>query len=423
MLALRFASLTSTARSAGTPKRFASTFYNKIQKAPEDPILGVSVAFNKDTSPKKINLGVGAYRDDDGKPLVLQCIRKAEKILLDKALDHEYLPIGGLAPFNKAAAQLLLGADSPVISEGRVVTVQALSGTGALRIGAAFLGRFYKSPVLMPNPTWGNHIPIFADSGLTDQRQYKYYDAKTISLDFKGMIQDIKGAPNGSVLLLHACAHNPTGVDPTMEQWAEVSKVAKERQHLVFFDAAYQGFASGDPNKDAAPVRHFIKDGHDIMFAQSFAKNFGLYGERAGAFSIVCNSKEQAEIVESQLKVLIRPMYSNPPLYGARLVHTVLSDAELNKLWHSEVKGMADRIITTRHKLVAALKREGSTKNWKHIIDQIGMFCFSGLTPAQVEKITKDYHVYLTSNGRISMAGVGSKNVDYLAHAMHQVTK
>jgi aspartate aminotransferase len=414
----------SVVPAAPARRAYASKFYNKIQMAPDDPILGVSIAFNKDPSPNKINLGVGAYRDDNGKPEVLKCVRKAEELIANKKMDHEYLPIVGHVEFNKLARNLLLGEDNVAIKDGRVVTVQALSGTGALRIGAAFLGRFYnQKPIFMSDPTWGNHIPIFKDAGIADQKTYRYYDPKTISLDFKGMAEDIKKAPEGSILLLHACAHNPTGVDPNQQQWAEISKIAKDKQHLCFFDVAYQGFASGSPEKDAGPVRQFIADGHDVMFSQSFAKNFGLYGERVGAFSVVCNSKDEAAIVESQLKVLIRPMYSNPPLYGARLVHAILSDAELSKLWRSEVKGMADRIIGVRHKLVAALKKEGSTKNWQHIIDQIGMFCFSGLTPAQVDKIIGEHHVYLTKNGRISMAGVGSKNVDYLARAMHLVTK
>ena len=269
-----------------------------------------------------------------------------------------------------------------------------------------------------PKPTWGNHIPIFKDSGVGDQKEYRYYDPKTIALDFKGLTEDINKAPNGAIMLFHACAHNPTGVDPTMEQWKEISAICKKKEHLVFFDSAYQGFASGDPVKDALPVRHFVADGHNILFSQSFAKNFGLYGERIGAFSVIGANKAEAEILESQIKVLVRPMYSNPPLHGARIVHTILSTPELNQLWHKEVKGMADRIIGVRHKLVAALKREGSQKNWQHIINQIGMFCFSGLTEPQVAKITSDYHIYLTKNGRISMAGVTSHNVDWLAHAV-----
>lgn len=223
--------------------------------------------------------------------------------------------------------------------------------------------------------------------------------------------------------MLHACAHNPTGVDPNLEQWAELSALVKKRNLFPYFDMAYQGFASGDINRDAQAVRMFIKDGHKICLAQSFAKNMGLYGERAGAFTIIGETKEEAAKVMSQLKILIRAMYSNPPINGARIVAEILSDPTLRSDWLKEVKGMADRIISVRTKLRDNLKKEGSTKSWQHITDQIGMFCYTGMSPDQVEKLTKDHSVYLTKDGRISMAGVTSKNVEYLAHAMHAVTK
>lgn len=229
--------------------------------------------------------------------------------------------------------------------------------------------------------------------------------------------------PEKSIILLHACAHNPTGVDPNPEQWAELSAVVKKRNLFPFFDMAYQGFASGDIDKDAHAVRLFLKEGHKIALAQSFAKNMGLYGERAGAFSIIADNKDEAAKVLSQIKILIRAMYSNPPINGARIVYEILGDAKLRTEWLQEVKGMADRIISVRTKLRDNLKKEGSTKNWQHITDQIGMFCYTGMTPEQVEKLIKEHSVYLTKDGRISMAGVTSKNVEYLAHAMHQVTK
>jgi len=402
--------------------RYASRWAH-VEKGPEDPILGVSVAFNKDTHEKKMNLGVGAYRDDNGKPYVLESVKAAEKKIVDGKLDHEYLPIGGLASFNKAAVSLALGENNPYIKDKKYVTVQTLSGTGALRVGAAYLGRFYpKSTVFLPDPTWGNHIPIFKDSGV-QIKNYRYYNPKNFGLDLEGLLADLKAAPEGSVILLHACAHNPTGVDPTLDQWKQISKVCKERNHFPFFDCAYQGFASGDPEKDVAAVRYFIEDGHQIALCQSFAKNFGLYGERIGAFTLLASSPTEAEAIESQLKILIRPMYSNPPIYGARLVNTILTDPALTSQWRKEVKGMADRIITMREALVKNLKELGSTRDWSHITRQIGMFCFSGLTPEQVDKITKDWHVYLTRNGRISMAGITSHNVKYFAQAIHDVTK
>jgi len=414
-------------RAASYARSFATnahkTRWSHVEKGPDDPILGVTEAFKKDTHEKKMNLGVGAYRDDNNKPHILPSVKAAEKKIMDSNLDHEYLPIIGLADFNKAAISLALGKDHPYLKEKKYTTIQTLSGTGALRVGAAFLGRFLpNSTVYLPTPTWGNHNPIFLDSGCKIA-SYRYYNPSNFGLDIDGLLADIKAAPEGSVILLHACAHNPTGVDPNIEQWRQISRACKERNHFVFFDCAYQGFASGDPEKDVAAVRLFIEDGHEIALCQSFAKNFGLYGERIGAFSLLASSPTEAQYIESQLKILVRPMYSNPPIYGARLVSTILNDPALTEQWRVDVKGMADRIITMRHELVKNLKQLGSTKDWSHIINQIGMFCFSGLTPEQVDKITKEWHVYLTRNGRISMAGITSHNVKYLAQAIHDVTK
>lgn len=391
---------------------------------PPDAILGVTEAFKKDTNPKKINLGVGAYRDDNGKPYVLPSILKAEDKLRAKNLDKEYLPISGQADFCKLSIQLALGDDSQHVANGLNVTTQGISGTGSLRIGAAFINGFFPGPkvVYLPTPSWGNHTPIFKHSGV-DVKSYAFFDPKTCGFDFQGTLNDINKMPEKSVILLHACAHNPTGVDPNFEQWKELSALIKKKNLFPFFDMAYQGFASGDCTKDAQAVRYFVNEGHCIALAQSYAKNMGLYGERAGAFSIITDNKEEAAKVMSQIKIIIRPMYSNPPLHGARLVTEVLSDQELRKQWLGEVKGMADRIISVRTKLRDNLKKEGSSLNWSHITDQIGMFCFTGMKPDQVARITKDFSIFLTKDGRISMAGVTSKNVEYLAHAMHEVTK
>ncbi|KAK7913059.1 hypothetical protein WMY93_013270 [Mugilogobius chulae] len=366
---------------------------------PPDPILGVTEAFKKDTNPKKMNLGVGAYRDDQGKPFVLSCVRKAEALIASKQLDKEYLPIGGLGEFTKACAQLALGADNEVLKTGRSITVQTISGTGSLRIGANFLSRFHTGPkdVYLPKPSWGNHTPIFRDAGM-QLKAYRYYDPSTCGFDFNGALEDISKIPEQSVILLHACAHNPTGVDPRQEQWKEIAEVVKKRNLLVFFDMAYQGFAI-------------------------LAKNMGLYGERVGGFSVVCSNTDEAKRVESQLKILIRPIYSNPPMNGARIATTILNTPDLYSLWLEEVHGMANRIIKMREQLVAGLKKEGSSHNWQHVIDQIGMFCFTGLKPEQVERLTKEFSVYMTKDGRISMAGVSSGNVEYLAQAIHAVTK
>uniref|UniRef100_A0A673VKR7 Aspartate aminotransferase n=1 Tax=Suricata suricatta TaxID=37032 RepID=A0A673VKR7_SURSU len=359
----------------------ASSWWTHVEMGPPDPILGVTEAFKRDTNSKKMNLGVGAYRDDNGKPYVLPSVRK-------------------------------------------YVTVQTISGTGALRIGASFLQRFFKfsRDVFLPKPSWGNHTPIFRDAGM-QLHGYRYYDPKTCGFDFTGAIEDISKMPQQSVLLLHACAHNPTGVDPRPEQWKEIATVVKKNNLFAFFDMAYQGFASGDGNKDAWAVRHFIEQGINVCLCQSYAKNMGLYGERVGAFTVVCKDADEAKRVESQLKILIRPMYSNPPINGARIASTILMSPDLRKQWLQEVKGMADRIISMRTQLVSNLKKEGSSHNWQHITDQIGMFCFTGLKPEQVERLTKEFSIYMTKDGRISVAGVTSGNVGYLAHAIHQVTK
>jgi len=339
-------------------------------------------------------------------------------------MDKEYLGIGGLGEFSKACAQLALGDDNEVLKSGRNITVQTISGTGSLRIGANFLSRHHAGPrdVYLPKPSWGNHTPIFRDAGM-QLKAYRYYDPATCGFDFKGALEDISQIPEKSVILLHACAHNPTGVDPRPEQWKELSDLIKKRDLLVFFDMAYQGFASGDIDKDAWAVRHFIEQGHNVVLSQSFAKNMGLYGERVGGFSVVCNDAEEAKRVESQLKILIRPIYSNPPMNGARIAATILNTPELRALWLEEVHDMANRIIKMREMLVSGLTKEGSSKNWQHVIDQIGMFCFTGLKPEQVERMTKEFSVYFTKDGRISMAGVTSGNVGYLAQAIHAVTK
>jgi len=402
----------------------AASFWSDVPMGPPDAILGVSEAFKKDPSKTKMNLGVGAYRDDAGQPFVLPSVHKAEQNIMAKNLNKEYAAIGGEPEFCAEAAKLAFGDNSPVIKEGLNVTMQGISGTGSLRIGAELLAKHYplNRTIYLPKPSWGNHTPIFKFSGF-DVAGYTYYDAKTCGLDFAGAMKDISAIPEGSVILLHACAHNPTGVDPSLEQWKEMSAVIKQRNLLPYFDMAYQGFASGDVDKDAAALRYFVDEGHTVLLAQSFAKNMGLYGERAGAFTVCCSSQEEAARVESQCKILIRPMYSNPPRHGARLAAEILTNPGLKAEWLVDVKGMADRIIAMRTQLKAGLEKEGSTLNWQHITDQIGMFCFTGMTQDQVAEITRNHSVYLTKDGRISMAGITSGNVSYLAAAMHAVTK
>lgn len=402
-----------------TIARSASTWAN-VPQGPPDAILGITEAFKADSFDKKINLGVGAYRDDAGKPFVLPSVRAAEDKVVAARLNKEYAGITGVPEFTKAAAELAYGKGSSALD--RLAITQSISGTGALRIAAAFLARHYPGAktIYIPNPSWANHGAIFNDSGLQVQK-YRYYNKDTIGLDFEGMLADIKTAPKGSIFLFHACAHNPTGVDPTQEQWKEISKAVADAGHFSFFDMAYQGFASGDINKDAFAVRHFVEQGHNIILAQSFAKNMGLYGERVGAFSIVAENAEERKRIDSQIKILVRPMYSNPPIHGARIASEILNNPALYNQWLSEVKEMADRIITMRALLKDNLEKLGSKHDWSHITSQIGMFAYTGLTPEQMDALAKENSVYATRDGRISVAGITSGNVGRLAESIFKV--
>ncbi|KAF2228214.1 mitochondrial aspartate aminotransferas-like protein, partial [Elsinoe ampelina] len=421
---------TQTLALRGQAIRAASVWAN-VQQGPPDAILGITEAFKADKNSEKINLGVGAYRDDQGKPYVLPSVKSAESKVVQGNLDKEYAGITGVPDFTKAAAILAYGADSSAIKDGRVAITQSISGTGALRIGGEFLARFHPSKsIYIPTPSWANHKAVFTDSGLKVE-QYRYYNKETIGLDFEGMVEDIKKMPKNSIVLLHACAHNPTGVDPTEEQWRAISDAVKEGGHYPFFDMAYQGFASGDTDKDAYALRYFIKEGHEVALSQSFAKNMpfsssltshqGLYGERVGAFSIVCADSSEKARVDSQIKILVRPLYSNPPVHGARIASTILNDPSLNKQWLGEVKGMADRIIKMRALLKGNLEKLGSKHDWSHITDQIGMFAYTGLTPEQMTTLAKEHSVYATKDGRISVAGITSANVGRLAEAIYKV--
>ncbi|KAL1325353.1 hypothetical protein HN51_035416 [Arachis hypogaea] len=402
--------------------RFMSSWFRSIEPAPKDPILGVTEAFLADQSPNKVNVGVGAYRDDNGKPVVLECVREAEKRIAGSQF-MEYLPIGGSIKMVEESLKLAYGENSEFIKDKRIGAVQALSGTGACRLFAAFQHRFHpNSQIYIPVPTWANHHNIWRDAGVP-MKTFRYYHPETRGLDFSGLMEDIKNAPDGSFFLLHACAHNPTGVDPSEEQWREISSLIKVKGHFPFFDMAYQGFASGDPERDAKAIRIFLEDGHLIGLAQSYAKNMGLYGQRVGCLSVLCEDEKQAVAVKSQLQLLARPMYSNPPVHGALIVSTVLGDPELKNLWLKEVKVMADRIIGMRATLRENLEKLGSPLPWQHITNQIGMFCYSGLTPEQVDRMTSEFHIYMTRNGRISMAGLNTGNVGYVANAIHEVTK
>ncbi|KAG2302709.1 hypothetical protein Bca4012_061036 [Brassica carinata] len=394
--------------------------FSNIVPAPEDPILTVYFASRDDPSPLKLNLSGGSYRSEEEKPLVLQVVRRAEQQLAnDMSRDKEYLSLDGLAEFNKLSAKLILGDDSSAVKKNSVVTIQCLSGTGSLRVGAEFLAKHNQERVIfVSNPTWGNHPNIFSLAGLSVE-YYRYYDPKTRGLDFKGMLVDLGAAPSGAIVVLQACAHNPTGVDPTLEQWEQIRQVVRSKSLLPFFDNAYQGFASGNLESDAQAVRMFVADGGDCLIAQSFAKNMGLYGERIGALTIVCTSEDVAKKVKSQLLLVVRPMYLSPPIHGASIVTTILKKSDMYNDWTVELKGMANRILSMRKQLYEALQARGTPGDWSHIIRQIGMFSFTGLNEKQVRFIAKEYHIYMNYDGRVSIAGLSSKTVSQLADAIH----
>mmetsp|Transcript_24634 Transcript_24634/g.49142 ORF Transcript_24634/g.49142 Transcript_24634/m.49142 type:complete len:441 (-) Transcript_24634:88-1410(-) len=412
--------------STVTKTDMSPSYLSNVPEGPPDAILGIAEAFKSCTDERKVNVCVGAYRDSTGKPWILPSVRKAEeRLLVDPTVNKEYAPIAGDAKYVDLALGFAYGTDADMT---KLAGVQTLSGTGACRVGGHFLSKFVpkpegmdKVPIYIPNPTWGNHIAIFNNCGM-DVRRYRYYNSKTNRLDYDGLIEDLKEAPEGSVILLHACAHNPTGCDPTMEQWKDISDLIKSKKHHCFFDSAYQGFASGDAEADASALRLFVSEGHNVVLAQSFAKNFGLYGERTGTLSVVCNSLEERSAVMSQLKLIIRPMYSSPPIHGSSIVKTVLTDEELTAEYYDNCKEMATRINAMRVKLVEVLKEVGSDHDWSHVTEQIGMFAYTGMNSDMCDELTSKYSIFLTRDGRISLAGLNDGNIEYVAKAVHDVT-
>ncbi|SAL96163.1 hypothetical protein [Absidia glauca] len=402
----------------------ASIFQN-VPQAPADVIFSLTSNYKADTHPQKINVGVGAFRTDELKPYVLPVVKKADAILFnDASLDHEYQPIAGQPSYTKAASKLILGKESPAIAEGRVGAVQTISGTGANHTGAAFLATHYKGSgkCYISKPTWANHRNIFEGVGFQVE-EYAYWDPVTKGLNYDGMIKAIQDAPNNSIFIIHACAHNPTGVDPTQEQWKGIAEAMRAKGHFPFFDCAYQGFASGDLDRDAWSVRYFVEQGFELFVAQSFAKNFGLYGERAGNLTFVCKTPQDTQRVLSQLEKLQRSEISNPPAYGSRIVDIVLNDDALYAEWEDNLKYMSSRIIDMRKALYQHLLDLKTPGSWNHIVDQIGMFSFTGLKTPQVKVLVEKYHIYLTDNGRISMAGLSNSNVEYFAKAVDDVVR
>jgi len=422
---MKFSLVTLVTLLATSAKAFSMTapktsYLADIPMGAPDAILGIAENFKACTDPNKVNVCVGAYRDENGKPWILPSVKSAEKLMMDNAAEtKEYATIVGDAAYVEQAIKFAYGQDADMST---IAAAQTLSGTGACCIGGQFLANFYPiKKIYLPDPTWGNHIAIFENCGLEVER-YRYYDRATNSLNLDGMIEDVKNAPDGAVVLLHACAHNPTGCDPTKEQWATISDLVKEKNLQVFFDSAYQGFASGDAEADAFALRYFVEQGHNVMLAQSFAKNFGLYGERCGTLSFITNDADEKERVMSQVKRIIRPMYSSPPIHGSSIVRTVLTNEELTKQYYEECAFMANRIGSMRQLLVDELKKAGSTHDWSHITSQIGMFAFTGMSSAMCDVLTAEHFIFLTRDGRISLAGLNENNVEYVAKAVHAVT-
>ncbi|CAG9854928.1 unnamed protein product [Phyllotreta striolata] len=398
------------------------SWFSEIELGPPVEVFALIKAYNEDNFEQKVNLSVGAYRTAEGKPWLLPVVKEASiKLVNDATLNKEYLPILGLESFSNAATNLLLGVDSPAIIEKRAFGVHSLSGTGSLRVGAEFLARVLGKKIFYySKPTWENHILLFKNAGFEEGREYRYWDNNTRSLDFDGMIQDLRNAPTGSVIILHAVAHNPTGIDPTVEQWDQIANVVKERRLFPFFDCAYQGFASGDVAKDAYSVRRFASLGFEFFCAQSFAKNFGLYNERVGNLTVVVNNPSVIPAIKSHLTIIVRGMYSNPPAHGARIVEAVLRDPVMYEKWQDHIKTMSSRIIEMRKELRRSLEHLGTPGEWNHLTEHIGMFSYTGLTESQVERMIRNHHVYMLRSGRISMAGLNPSNVYYVAKSIHE---
>ncbi|KAH9418271.1 Golgi Transport [Dermatophagoides pteronyssinus] len=397
--------------------------FSCVESAPPVAIFALSKAYREDPHPKKVDLGIGAYRTNEAKPWVLPVVRKAEDaIFKDENLNHEYLGQLGMESFTQLATKMLLGEDSPALKEQRAFGVQSLSGTGALRIGSEFLKKCAGfQTVYVSKPSWPNHHLVLKNAGFTDVRTYRYWDGKNRSLDFDGMLEDLIQAPEDSVVILHVCAHNPTGVDPTVEQWNEIANVIEKKRLFTFFDCAYQGFASGDLVKDSYSVRYFVSRGFEFLCAQSFAKNFGLYCQRIGNLTFVAKNADVLTNVKAQMALIVRGNYSNPPAHGARIVSHVLGDSQLNQEWHDCIKLMSGRIIQMRKALRDKLEELKTPGDWSHITSQIGMFTYTGLTPNQVRHLIDDYHIYLPNDGRISICGLNTNNVEYVAQAFNDV--
>ncbi len=400
----------------------SSSIFAAVEMAPRDPILGLTEAFNADTRSTKVNLGVGVYYDENGKLPLLGAVKAAEKTRLEAAPARGYQPIEGLAAYNKAVQNLVFGYDSAVVCENRVITFEALGGTGALKVGADYLKRLLPNArLVISDPSWENHRALFESAGFTVDT-YTYYDPATRGVNFVGMKASLDALPAGTIVLLHACCHNPTGADLTVAQWKEVVGIVKSRDLVPFIDMAYQGFAEGIEPDGIAP-RLFADAGLDLFVSSSFSKSFSLYGERVGALSIVAASKDEAARVLSQVKRVVRTNYSNPPTHGGAIVAAVLASPELRKQWETELAAMRDRIRAMRIGLVDKLKARNVAQDFSFVAQQRGMFSYTGLTVAQVERLKSEFGIYAVSTGRICLAALNLRNIDYVADAIAAVLK
>ena len=396
------------------------SLFSAIEMAPRDPILGLNEQFGADANPAKVNLGVGVYYDESGKLPLLKCVIEAEQQLLSTPKPRGYLPIDGIAAYDKAVQGLVFGSDSNAVTEGRVATVQAIGGTGGLKIGADFLRRVSPdAQVLISDPSWENHRALFSNAGFK-VGTYPYYDAAAKGVNFDALLATLNGAAAGTIVVLHACCHNPTGYDLTPAQWTAIISVVKARGLTAFLDMAYQGFGDGIA-EDGAVVQQFLAAGIDFFVSTSFSKSFSLYGERVGALSVVCSSKEETGRVLSQLKIVIRTNYSNPPIHGAQIVATVLNTPELRAVWEGELAAMRVRINEMRKLLVAKLAAVAPARDFSFVQTQKGMFSYSGLSAEQMIRLRNEFGVYGVDSGRICVAALNLGNIDYVVNSIAKV--
>ena len=396
------------------------SMFSAVEMAPRDPILGLNEQFAADSNPKKVNLGVGVYYDDNGKLPLLACVQKAEQAMMEKPSARGYLPIDGIAAYDSAVQTLVFGAQSPSVQAKRVATVQCLGGTGGLKVGADFLKRLNpQAKVLISDPSWENHKALFTQAGF-DVQAYPYYDAQALGVDFPKMISFLASAEPGSIVVLHACCHNPTGYDITPNQWKQVVDTVKNKGLTAFLDMAYQGFGHGIA-EDGAVIELFVQAGLSFFVATSFSKSFSLYGERVGALSVHCETADEAAKVLSQLKIAIRTNYSNPPIHGGSVVAAVLNNPEWRSLWEGELAEMRVRIKEMRQKLVEGLKAAGVQRDMGFITQQIGMFSYSGLSKDQMIRLRNEFGVYGTDTGRMCVAALNSKNIDHVCASIAKV--